>query len=274
MSLEDHAGDVVRKARMMARLPAAEAAQLAGLDPEAYEALEADGRLPAGGDWDRLCARLGLAPDRLRRVAGGWLPAPVDCARWGGLREFSTEQEGLAVRSYLAWDPSSRAAALFDTGWDLASAEAVLRGHGLRLEHLFITHGHRDHVAALAEFRERHPAAKIHSNVAGTPAAQRNQPGEVVAVGVLRVAYRETPGHAADGVTYVVTGWPAGLPAVAVVGDTIFAGSMGGAPEHGDLARDRVREHILTLPEDTLICPGHGPLTTVGTEQANNPFFA
>ncbi|HMO64234.1 MAG TPA: MBL fold metallo-hydrolase, partial [Verrucomicrobiota bacterium] len=86
--------------------------------------------------------------------------------------------------------------------------------------------------------------------------------------------HRETPGHAADGVTYVVTGWRQDRPAVALVGDAIFAGSMGGAPEQGELARGRVREHILTLPDDTLICPGHGPLTTVAEERANNPFFA
>lgn len=274
MTLEDHAGDIVRKARMMARLPAAEAAELAGLTREAYEAFEADGKLPAGAHLAALGARLGLAADRLQRVAGGWLPAPADLRAWGGLAEFTTEQEGLAVHSYLVWDPAARVAALFDTGWDLGPVEAVVAELGLRLGHLFITHGHRDHIAALADFRQRHPDAQIRSSVAGTPAAQRNQPGEVVAVGALRVAHRDTPGHAPDGVTYLVTGWPGGRPAVAFVGDAIFAGSMGGAPEHGELARGRVREHILSLPADTLLCPGHGPLTTVGTERANNPFFA
>lgn len=274
MTLEDHAGDIVRKARMMARLPAAEAAELSGLSREVYEALEADGRLPAGISLAALGARLGLDAERLRRVADGWLPAPVDCAAWGGLTVFTTEQEGLAVHSYLFWDLAARVAALVDTGWNLNLAEAVVSELDLRLDHLFITHGHRDHVAALTEFRQRHPDAQIHSNVAGTPAALRNKPGEVVAIGALRVEHRETPGHAADGVTYIVTGWPGGRPAVAFVGDAIFAGSMGGAPEHGELARSRVREQILTLPEDTLLCPGHGPLTTVAEERAHNPFFA
>jgi len=61
---------------------------------------------------------------------------------------------------------------------------------------------------------------------------------------------------------------------VAVVGDAIFSGSMGGAKQFGTLAKQKVREQILTLPSETLICPGHGPLTTVGQEKANNPFFA
>jgi hydroxyacylglutathione hydrolase len=57
------------------------------------------------------------------------------------------------------------------------------------------------------------------------------------------------------------------------VGDAIFAGSMGGAPEHGALAKQKVRDQSLSLPADTLLCPGHGPLTTVAEEKASNPFF-
>ena len=62
-------------------------------------------------------------------------------------------------------------------------------------------------------------------------------------------------------------------PHVAFVGDSIFAGSMGGAPAHGPLAKQKVRDQILSLPADTLLCPGHGPLTTVAEEKAHNPFF-
>jgi glyoxylase-like metal-dependent hydrolase (beta-lactamase superfamily II) len=60
---------------------------------------------------------------------------------------------------------------------------------------------------------------------------------------------------------------------VAVVGDAIFAGSIGRGNTSWDLARQKVREQIFTLPDTTLICPGHGPLTTVGEEKENNPFF-
>jgi hydroxyacylglutathione hydrolase len=63
------------------------------------------------------------------------------------------------------------------------------------------------------------------------------------------------------------------VPEIAIVGDAIFAGSMGGAPTAGELARRKVLEEILSLPDATLIAPGHGPLTTVGEEKANNPFF-
>ena len=55
--------------------------------------------------------------------------------------------------------------------------------------------------------------------------------------------------------------------------NTIFAGSMGNGTGEWDLAKQKVREQILTLPTDTLICAGHGPVTTVGEEKAQNPFF-
>ena len=89
----------------------------------------------------------------------------------------------------------------------------------------------------------------------------------------MQIAHRETPGHAADGVTYVITGWPNHAPEVAIVGDAIFAASMGRGNDSWDLARQKVREQILTLPPETLLCPGHGPLTSVVEERANNPFF-
>jgi glyoxylase-like metal-dependent hydrolase (beta-lactamase superfamily II) len=84
---------------------------------------------------------------------------------------------------------------------------------------------------------------------------------------------RPTPGHAEDGVTYVVGNWPEDAPGVAIVGDAIFAGSMGRAGAQLEVARQNIRDQIFTLPPDTLICPGHGPVTTVGEEKARNPFF-
>jgi hydroxyacylglutathione hydrolase len=92
-------------------------------------------------------------------------------------------------------------------------------------------------------------------------------------VGSLSVNARLTPGHAADGVTYVIEGWADQMPPVAVVGDAIFAGSMGKDFQTPEIAQAKVREEILSLPAATVICPGHGPLTTVGEEQAHNPFF-
>ena len=70
--------------------------------------------------------------------------------------------------------------------------------------------------------------------------------------------------------TYVIDGLDR---PVAIVGDAIFAGSMGGGMISYEDALRTNREKIMTLPDDTVLCSGHGPLTTVGEEKKNNPFF-
>src|SRR5262249_34259926 len=122
--------------------------------------------------------------------------------------------------------------------------------------------------------RARFPTIRLHTSARHAPPQHRNRPNDFIHVGNLRVTNRDTPGHAEDGVTYVVGNFPDDMAGVAIVGDAIFAGSMGGAPGLGGLARQKVRDQILSLPPGTLICPGHGPLTTVGEEKTANPFFA
>jgi glyoxylase-like metal-dependent hydrolase (beta-lactamase superfamily II) len=94
-----------------------------------------------------------------------------------------------------------------------------------------------------------------------------------VELGSLQITSRETPGHADDGVTYVIDNFPGFAPKVAMVGDAIFAGSMGGAPSHYQLAREKVQSEILSLSAETILCPGHGPITTVAEQLTVNPFF-
>jgi glyoxylase-like metal-dependent hydrolase (beta-lactamase superfamily II) len=173
----------------------------------------------------------------------------------------------------LVWDEVTRDAALFDTGFDAKPVLDTITAEGLALRHVFITHSHFDHVSALGAIREAFPTVRLHSSSKNAPVDQRNKPSEIVHLGGLRVTYRETPGHAEDGVTYIIGNWQEDAPHVAIVGDAIFAGSIGRGNQSWDLARQKVREQIFTLPAETLICPGHGPLTTVAEERAHNPFF-
>jgi glyoxylase-like metal-dependent hydrolase (beta-lactamase superfamily II) len=124
----------------------------------------------------------------------------------------------------------------------------------------------------LPALRQRFPKARIHSGSKNAPVEHRIRSNDFIMLGSLRITNRETPGHAEDGVTYVVGTWPEDGPHVAVVGDALFAGSMGGAGNQLEQARTKVREQIFSLPSATLICPGHGPLTTVEQEKANNPW--
>ncbi|MCW5557046.1 MAG: MBL fold metallo-hydrolase [Verrucomicrobiae bacterium] len=273
MTLEDSLGDILRKARISNQVSTEAAAQAAGLAVADYEQLEESGVAPAGLQFDPLARLLTLSGSRLADIAQGWRPQPVDLAQWQALEVITTAGEGMTVNAFLLWDPSSRAAALFDTGFDEAPIAEQIEQHSLHLQHIFITHSHGDHVAALGPLRKRYAGVRVHSGSSRAPAEQRLADGSEFAIGALRVTHRATPGHAEDGVTYLMTGWAGQAPAVAVVGDAIFAGSMGGARDQLSLARERVRGMILSLAEDTLICPGHGPLTTVGQEKDHNPWF-
>src|ERR1017187_8405054 len=94
--------------------------------------------------------------------------------------------------------------------------------------------------------------------------------GKVWTVGGVKIEARRTSGHARGGTTFVVRGLGR---EVAVVGDALFAGSMGGGMVSYEEALRTNRESIFTLGDETIVAPGHGPLTTVGEEKLHNPFF-
>ncbi len=273
MNLEDHLGDIVRKAGLMNNVSPAAAASAAGLSENELAAFHESGQVTKKINFNALGKILDLAPQKLETLAQGWLPTKKDLSRWHAIRSFTTTDEGFSVNCYLVWDEATREAALFDTGLDAQPILDCLAAEKLSLRHIFITHSHYDHVEALPKLRATFPAAQLHSSSPKAPVNQRNKTGEVVTLGSLRIAHRETPGHADDGVTYVIEHWPKEAPPVAIVGDTIFAGSMGNGNGAWDLAKQKVRIEILSLSAATLLCPGHGPLTTVGEEQACNPFF-
>lgn len=273
MNLEDHIGDIIRKARAMSGASAAAAAKAAGVTEAELSALEDSGTTSKSVNFAALGSAVGLQPAKLDAIAKGWLPAARDLGMWRELRVFSTTSDGMAVNCYLVWDEVSREAAVFDTGWNAAAVLATIEENQLQPRHLFITHTHEDHVAALGAIRERFPKLRLHTSSRHAPVDQRNRANDFIMLGSLRITNRDTPGHAEDGVTYIVGNWPEDAPHVAIVGDAIFAGSMGRGNQSWELARQKVRDQILSLPPDTLICPGHGPLTTVAEEKAHNPFF-
>jgi len=273
VNLEDHLGDIIRKARGMSNVSTATAASAAGISEAELAALEETGTISKKPDFAKLAHAIGLNAAKLEGIAKGWTPSVKDLSGWHDLRVFTTAGDGLTVNCYLVWEEVTRDAALFDTGLDAAPILETIAAEGLTLRHIFITHSHYDHVEALPKLREAFPKARIHTSSKSAPVDQRNKTSEIVHLGGLRITYRETPGHAEDGVTYLIGNWQEDAPHVAIVGDAIFAGSMGKGNDSWELARQKVREQILTLPSDTLLCPGHGPLTTVEEEKQHNPFF-
>ena len=273
MNLEDHLGDILRKARGMSKVSLEEAAAAAGITAAEMSAWEDSGTLGKQPNFGALGSRLGVDATKLEAIAKGWQPADKDLRTWRELRWLVSQGEGMSVNCYLAWDEVSREAALFDTGFDAAPILDVIRENQLQLRHIFITHSHQDHVAALPAIREQFPKTRLHTSARNAPVDQRNRANDFIHLGSLRVTNRDTPGHAEDGTTYIIGTWPDDAPHVAIVGDALFAGSIGRGNQSWELARQKVREQIFTLPPDTLVCPGHGPLTTVAEEKAHNPFF-
>jgi glyoxylase-like metal-dependent hydrolase (beta-lactamase superfamily II) len=263
----------VRKARQAAKVSLAAAAQAAGSAPAELNEFEQSGQTPARLNLAALAAAVGLNGAKLAELAAGWLPATTDLSTWRELRWISNAQDGNTVNCYIVWDEVTREAALFDTGWVAEPIVDLVTKNELELKHLFLTHTHEDHIAAMGELRKKYPRIRLHSNAKDAPVDQRNRPHDFIHVGSLRITHRDTPGHSEDGVTYVIGGFPEDAPHVAIVGDAIFAGSMGRGFQSTDLLKQKIREQIFTLPPNTLLCPGHGPPTTVAEELAHNPFF-
>ncbi len=188
-----------------------------------------------------------------------------------GLAMFNTPFGDVTVNAFLVWDPRSRDAVVFDTGSDCTSILKKIADEKLTVRLILLTHGHADHVADLKRLRETTRAPIYISSREKTVGVEAIDEGHKFDVGKLRIDSRLTWGHSAGGMTFVVHGLKR---TVAVVGDSIFAGSMGGGNASYKDALQNNLEKILTLPDDTIICPGHGPLTTVGDEKSHNPFFA
>ncbi|GIW87228.1 MAG: MBL fold metallo-hydrolase [Isosphaeraceae bacterium] len=200
---------------------------------------------------------------------------------------------GFDQNAYLVWQEGSEGAVVVDPGFDTAEIERRIRAHGVRVELILNTHGHADHIAGNARMKAEYPEAPLvigrheahlltdpEANLSlGFGLALRSPPadrlvdeGEVLEAAGLRFRVLEIPGHSPGSVVYVVDDLE---PAVALVGDVIFAGSVGRCDFPGGDPRRLIagiRGKLFALPDSTLLLPGHGPATTVGAERRSNPF--
>src|SRR3982751_4491218 len=137
------------------------AAAAAGLSTPQLSALEQSGQVSAKINWPQLAVVLGLEPRKLQKIAEGWKPAEKDLTTWRELRCITSSANDITVNCYLIWDEVSREAALFDTGWDAQPILETIAAEGLQLRHLFFTHAHEDHIAALGGIREKFPKVRL-----------------------------------------------------------------------------------------------------------------
>lgn len=195
----------------------------------------------------------------------------------------------LQSNSYLVVDERARRAALIDPGMESERMLEVLRAEQLSLDFLVLTHGHFDHLYANEFFKAAtgaqlvmHPedvpllaevpeSARLFGFTAPVPPQPDRlvREGDVIPVGDLSLAVLETPGHTPGGISLRAEG-------AVFVGDTLFAGSVGRTDLAGgslEVLLRSIRTKLLTLPDQTVVYSGHGPVTTIGVERGANPFL-
>lgn len=269
--LEDNFTDIIGKAQRGLQISDEDLAVRAEVSVPDLTALKS-GRMSVAV-LRRVARHLRLSPDALEALAAHrWYPAQPNFPT--GFAIFNTPCDDMTVNSYLIWDSRSKLAAAFDTGGNCDAMLDTIHSEGLRVEYIFLTHTHEDHVADLKKLAESTKAEVWSSEAEPAPwtGAKTFKENAHFHLGQLAVKTLITSGHSPGMTTYYITGlsWP-----VAVVGDALFAGSMGGAAPAGFAEQFKNnKEKILTLPRDTVLACGHGPLTTLGQEKQHNPFLA
>jgi glyoxylase-like metal-dependent hydrolase (beta-lactamase superfamily II) len=188
-------------------------------------------------------------------------------------------------------DEVSREAIVVDPGYDVPKILAVLAKHQLTVKQIVVTHAHIDHIASAVTLKELTGAPILYSKadipqlaIMGIQAGWFNLPvptvlppdhspsdGEVVRVRGVEATVLYTPGHTEGSVCLY-------LPAegLLLAGDTLFAGGVGRTDfpggNEGKLMAS-LRERVMTLPDATVVVPGHGAETTIGVERVENPFL-
>ena len=177
----------------------------------------------------------------------------------------------LAHASYLIGDEQTHTAAVVDPQRDVDQYLALAAEHGLRIEHVILTHLHADFIAGHLELRDR-AGATIYLGAA----ARAEYPfiphhdGDAIGLGRVRLHALETPGHTAESISLVVydLDHSATEPKAVLTGDTLFVGDVGrpdlrvalgwSASDLGGLLYDSLRNKLLTLPDGTGVYPAHG----------------
>ena len=190
---------------------------------------------------------------------------------------------------YLVADDTTGAAVLVDPGDAGDLIVEMVERRGFTPSAVWLTHAHLDHIGAVSAVRRAWPGIPVSLHAAdqvvyangvmsaekyGLPWEQPDPPdreiadGDVVAVGSLRFSVWHVPGHAPGHVAFIGGG-------VAISGDCIFAGSVGRTdlPLSDPRAFGASLGRLMTLPDDTVVYPGHGPRTAIGAERSNNPFL-
>ena len=201
----------------------------------------------------------------------------------------------IQANCYLVGDGESNNITVIDPGGDGPDIIARIEEKEYHPIYIVNTHGHIDHMWANADLKAAYPDAEllIHeadaemltnssanlSSFMGrsitSPAADRTiAEGDHISVGSLDFEVRHIPGHSPGGIALVTKDTDG--KTVVFSGDALFAYSIGRTDFPGgshEMLISGIKDKLLSLPDDTVVFPGHGPATTIGTERKHNPFL-
>jgi hydroxyacylglutathione hydrolase len=198
-----------------------------------------------------------------------------------------------AENTYIVRLPGLKRCFLVDPGLEPEKIESYLDTESLEPSHILNTHGHSDHIGGNAAMKARCPdapliigkdeAAKLTDAVlnlsagfgvslTSPPADQTVSEGDQIEAAGIPLEVLETPGHSCGHVVFV---YKDSSPWIIFGGDVLFQGGIGRTDfPDGDFQQlvSSIHEKLFTMPDDTVVLPGHGPPTTIGDEKQYNPF--
>src|ERR1019366_9300228 len=274
--LEDELGDVLEKAMNCAGLTPEGLAERSGV--AASRILDAIDYRPELGPAEcaRLAAALGLNDVGLCALASGKYPLPDAEGLPFQLWPLRMAHGIGVVNAYIVQVDGDGHGLLFDTGPSGGALGAVWPAQVRAIDGIFITHSEAEHAGGLSWAAERFrvPDARIPAGAIASGALAIGE-GGTATIGSLEVSAFRTPGHCATHNCYHVrsTSVPSAR-SLLVSGDLVFAGSAGGPYHCKKQLRAHLRRVLAAVREDTVVAPGHGPMTTAGNELRFNPFVS
>lgn len=193
---------------------------------------------------------------------------------------------------YIVWRMDQKEVLVIDPGLDPDEILKVLEERELKVAAILNTHGHADHIAGNSAMKDAFPNAPLiigeddaplltdaDANLSApfgipirSPKADRTvKEGDVIEAAGIRLEVVDLPGHSPGHVVFVHRS----EPILVFGGDVLFRGSIGRSDffnSRPEVFLEGIRSKLMTLPADTIVYPGHGPVTTIGHERQTNPF--